>query len=309
MATLPLQHLTEQSAGVGAWMLKVAMEPQEISYTWTQGGQNKTGRKLEFVLVSEDSTKYCQGLIKRWGKEPTATQNFDAAKRKFQKGTAWKVSKVSLVKQVQKYLGCSCKIVIDMNKSKFEPVLQSMVKMPMQATPPEDLATLLECHEDQVVDVIALVAEVSQPVQKTTAHGERLMVEVTIMDDSGKEGAASCRFTAWFPKGANTAQCSQLQNLIESVASQKPLVFFNLVAQKEKTMDSASELQSMEMPVRPVLQSRAPGRKPLSGRAGISSPSKFATRALKRTDSQRMLPPSSQSKAVKSPLCRSYPPL
>ena len=60
--------------------------------------------------------------------------------------------------------------------SKFDAVLQSTVTMPRQATPPEDLATLLECPEDQVVDVVALVTEVSAPVEKTTAFGDRLMV-------------------------------------------------------------------------------------------------------------------------------------
>ena len=81
------------------------------------------------------------------GKEPKATKDIEAAKRKFLKGTIWKVSKVSLAKQNPKYMGCSCKTSIDMNTSKFEPVLHSTITMPMQAAPPEDLATLLECHE------------------------------------------------------------------------------------------------------------------------------------------------------------------
>ena len=116
MATEPLQHLTDQSAGVGTWILKVAMEPQELADPFkNRKNECAEGRKLECVLVSEDSTQYCQGLYKRSGKEPKATQDFESAKRKFQKGTIWKVSKVSLAKQRQKYLGCSCKVVIDMN--------------------------------------------------------------------------------------------------------------------------------------------------------------------------------------------------
>ena len=70
--------------------------------------------------------------------------------------------------------------------------------MPRQATPPEDLATLLECSEYQVVDVIAFVTQVSEAVERTTPFGDRLKVDVTIMDDSGKKGAASCSFVAWF---------------------------------------------------------------------------------------------------------------
>ena len=64
------------------------------------------------------------------------------------------------------YIGCSRKTVIDMNTSTFAPLLQSTVKMPTQAAPQEDLATLLSCPEGQVVDVVALVTNVSQPVQK-----------------------------------------------------------------------------------------------------------------------------------------------
>ena len=71
----------------------------------------------------------------RIGKEPNATENFERAKKKFKRGIVWKVSKVSLAKQNSKHLGCSCKVLIDMNTSTFQPVLQSTVKMPTQATP------------------------------------------------------------------------------------------------------------------------------------------------------------------------------
>ena len=241
MTTEPLHHLTEQSAGVGTWMVKVAMEPCDLTYSWTKNNKTNNGRKLEFVLVSDDATKYCQGLYQRRGKEPKATEDFEAAKRKFHKGTIWKVSKVSLAKQNPKYMGCSCKISIDMNTSKFEPVLQSTINMPMQAAPPEDLATLLECHEDQVVDVVALVKKVSEPVTITTAYGDRLKVDVTIMDDSGANSAAISEFAAWFPKSRNEQHGAddQLQKLLNSVTSRKPVAFFNLRAQK--SAGSASE--------------------------------------------------------------------
>ena len=81
MDTEPLQHLTEQSAGVGNWMLTVVSEPHESEYTWNKGGdKHGTGRKLEYVLVSEDCTQYCEGVYKRIGKEPRATDNFEQAK-------------------------------------------------------------------------------------------------------------------------------------------------------------------------------------------------------------------------------------
>ena len=110
MDTQPLQHLTEQSACVINLMLKVESEPRESEYLWNKGGASGTGRKLEYVLVSEDCTQYCEGICKRTGKEPKATENFELAKKKFSRGTVWKVSKVSLARQNSKYLGCSCKV-------------------------------------------------------------------------------------------------------------------------------------------------------------------------------------------------------
>ena len=104
MATEPLRALTEQSAGVGAWMVRLATEPEESEYTWQKHTRSGKGRKLEFLLVSEDSEEYCMGTFKRMGKEPKATQDFNAAKEKFKKTTIWKMSKVSLAKQNPKYL-------------------------------------------------------------------------------------------------------------------------------------------------------------------------------------------------------------
>ena len=102
------------------------------------------GRKLEYVLVSEDETQYCEGICRRMGKEPKATENFEQAKKNFKRGSVWKVSMFALAKQNPKYLGCSCKRVIDMNLSTFTLVLQCPVKMPTQPAPPEDLATPAE---------------------------------------------------------------------------------------------------------------------------------------------------------------------
>ena len=57
------------------------------------------------------------------------------------------VTKVVFFKTNTKYFGCSHKVVIDLNRSSFAPVLQSTVKMPPQITPPEDLKTLLQLGE------------------------------------------------------------------------------------------------------------------------------------------------------------------
>ena len=183
--------------------------------------------------MSEDSTEYCLGLFRRKGKEPGATKEFTAAAAKFTKGSIWKASKITLANTDRKYLGCSHKVAIDLNSSTFQPVLQSTVKMPSQATPPEDLYTLLQCIPGQVIDVIAIVTNVSEASRKTTSFGERDLVTVTIMDDSGDTQAAKSEFPAWFPTRTSGQPCDDLARLSAAVATRAPMAFFNLVCQED----------------------------------------------------------------------------
>ena len=124
-------------------MLQIAGVPKDSEYEWAKGSKAGKGRKLVLLLVSEDSSKYCTGVYKRLGKEPKATDQFEAAKKKYTNGSIWKASKISFAKESSKYMGCSCKFVIDLNASTLQPVLQGTINMPAQATPPEDLSTLL----------------------------------------------------------------------------------------------------------------------------------------------------------------------
>ena len=109
MEAEPLQNLTEQSGGVARWLVTVVMPPQEVKYNWNKGGKSGEGKKLQYMLASEDGAQYCEGIYRRIGKEPKATDDYNKAKQKFKKGTIWTVSKVSLAKQNTQYLGCSCK--------------------------------------------------------------------------------------------------------------------------------------------------------------------------------------------------------
>ena len=101
MATEPLQNLTEQSAGVGEWMLQIAGVPKDSEYEWAKGSKAGKGRKLVLLLVSEDSSKYCMGVYKRLGKEPKATDQFEAAKKSTQTEVSGKHLRYLLRKRVQ----------------------------------------------------------------------------------------------------------------------------------------------------------------------------------------------------------------
>ena len=124
-------------------------------------------------------------------------------------------------------------MVIDLNAPNCQPVLQSTVIMPKQATPPEDLHTLLKCIPGQVVDVIVFATNVSERFRKSTSFGDRDLVHVTIMDDSGDTKAATSEFPAWFPRTTSGDPCDDLTRLSATAADRVPVAFFNLLCQKE----------------------------------------------------------------------------
>ena len=86
MEAEPLQNLTEQSGGVGRWLVTVVMPPQEVTYNWNKGGKSGEGKRLQYLLVSEDAAQYCEGSYRRIGKEPKATDDFKKAKNKVRYG-------------------------------------------------------------------------------------------------------------------------------------------------------------------------------------------------------------------------------
>ena len=82
MSAEPLQNLTEQSGGIGRWQLTVVMPSREHTYSWSKGGKSGEGKRLQFLLVSEDGAYYCEGSYRRIGKEPKATEDYNKVKQK-----------------------------------------------------------------------------------------------------------------------------------------------------------------------------------------------------------------------------------
>jgi len=70
------------------------------------------------------------------------------------------------------YTGPPIKVVIDMNATGMQLVLQSTVPMPERATPHEGLATLLGSPNNQRVDVLVLIVSVERERSATTPPGK-----------------------------------------------------------------------------------------------------------------------------------------
>ena len=139
----------------------------------------------------------------------------------------WVVSHVSLTNDKSLYVGSTVKLVLNMNSTSFQPVLQSSVMMPKQPTPSEDLATLLESPKEQRVDLLALVVNVSPERTATTKLGQRTIVDVRIRDLSGIAGASECEFCLFFkPLDGGPYGLGMLR---DASSNGIPVAFFNLI--------------------------------------------------------------------------------
>ena len=225
VAMEPLQNLTPQSAAVGEWLITAVTDPMEIDYKWQRNGKTGWSKKLTMLFASQDSSIYCTAVYRKSGAEPSASNDFKAMKANMKKGLVWKISKVGFINDNSQYIASPVKFIIDMKTTKFTPVLQSTVPMPKQATPAEDLNTLLSCP-NQRVDVLALIKSFEEPIERQTSAGQRFKSDITIIDDSSDLGAATSDFTLWFPTSESGKK--EIQQLMEAKEKNVPIAFFNL---------------------------------------------------------------------------------
>ena len=196
-----LKELTPQSAGIGMWLVLVAEAPREWEYTYTFNGHKCTGRRFEAILVSPDASVYCIGAFRRKQDNATGNKKFADALSTLRHKTMWEASKISLAKEKPCFISSSLKLMIDWSASEMTPVLQSIYKMPSEATPLDTLHTILMCPENQRVDVTALLHEITSTREASTALGERYIFDITIRDDSGSENGCESNFAVFLPKG------------------------------------------------------------------------------------------------------------
>ena len=75
--SLSLHELTPSTCGIAMWNLRV-VQPRVVEYTYHWQGQERKGKKLESILLFENSDSYCMGTVRGTGTAGTAEQNFKA---------------------------------------------------------------------------------------------------------------------------------------------------------------------------------------------------------------------------------------
>lgn len=237
-STQALQELTPATASIGEWFVKVYRDAQVIPYSYTYRGETKHAKKTEVLLLGQESEEYCIGRARK-GNTAKDESALAALAARFKDGTLWKMSKVSLISENKAHLGSSVKVVVDLAKTTFTPVLQSSVPMPVAPAPVELLSGILAVKATQRCDVTCLLKNVGDdPKTVTTTQGERKLVDVSICDDSEDNGiAAKLSFGLWFSTGDEGKR--QIDLLKDAFQRQVPISMFGLYVQPEPQQDES----------------------------------------------------------------------
>ena len=139
------------------------------------------------MLVAQSGT-YCNGVIKAQYSRGKCSGDVDPAAElktmmdKFKDGSVFRLTKITLADDKTEFIGAPLKICIDLRKTKCAAILQSLVTMPPESAPAEELASILGFGSRQRVDLTALIIDMSEPCRENTAYGTKDIIDITIVD-------------------------------------------------------------------------------------------------------------------------------
>ena len=222
LQSVTLHELNNKSCRIGTWTLRVH-RPDVHTYSYEWKGQRRETSRFKCLLVSLDSDEYCCGVAKR----KYERNDLDALKSNFFAGSVWHMSKIVLIDEKKEYLGCSCKVVVDMRASHCAAVLQSLQAMPPEPTPAKAIADILQLPQSQRVDFMAIIRNVSESRIATTPQGSRIIVDIAVCDGSMLNGSlAQVKIPLFFP---NDAAGKEAEAKIRSLcAANSPVSLFNM---------------------------------------------------------------------------------
>ena len=117
-----LAEIVSQEAGSSTAIELKVIRNDLVHYTYPWKGQQIPTQKLQIVLQSKAAEQYCLGVAKLQKKDETELKK---VKDRWQTGTTWRFTAITLQNDKPAYIHTSCRIAIDLRKSQAQALLQS----------------------------------------------------------------------------------------------------------------------------------------------------------------------------------------
>ena len=222
--SLHLGELNSRSAKLGCWDIG-CFKPRIDEWTWQDKTthQTKHGAAFRCLLVSmRNPSEYATAQLSMRGNNKGP---LEAALQRFDTNNAFRMSKVQFQSNTQQeYLHTPLKFVVQIQGSKFDPILKKNADEKAQPEPSMTLSEIKELTKHQRFDVTALVTSVSDP---TDVKRDRCPVDITIMDDSAIDcDVQELKWTYWVNKKPNAQESATIDILRDCADKNRPLSFF-----------------------------------------------------------------------------------
>ena len=163
---LHLSELNERSARLGLWHVGI-FQPQIDEWTWQDKntGQQKRGAAFRCLLVSMlNPSEY---VVAQQSMRNGNRAALDATLHRYRPNTAFRMTNVQFQgNAIQEYMHTPLKVVVQMQSSKFDPILNASANQVVQPQPSMTLSEVKELTKRQRFDVTALLESVSEPRKK-----------------------------------------------------------------------------------------------------------------------------------------------
>ena len=158
-------------------------------------------------------------------------ETLDQAFKRFKENTPFLMSSVQFPISVnQQYIHTPLKMIVDMNGSKFDPIMKTNADEVIQAQPGMTLSEVKELMQNQQFDITALVSNLGK-MRKATQ--DRSVMEVTIIDNSASESKVQqLKWSLWTDLTPTREDSATIDILRNSIETNTPLSFFALNGKK-----------------------------------------------------------------------------
>ena len=234
-----LAEIVNQEAGSSTAIELKVVRNDLVQYTYPWKGQQIATQKVQIVLQSKVAEQYCLGVAKLQKKDETELKK---VQDRWQTGTTWRFTAITLHNEKPAYIHTSCRIAIDLRKSQAQALLQS-TSFPQTPVPTVTIADVLQLMQMQRFDLMAIVAEILEERKAGTGMN---IADVRLVDgskdkdrpaDSNTTEYASLPLTLFFKDAAELTSFKQY-------VGKTPLLFMCLTGKSEKGKVSVTTIKN-----------------------------------------------------------------
>ena len=196
-----LAELVNQEAGFSTEIELKVIRNELIAYTYIFKGNEVATQKLQIVLQSKIPEQYCLGVAKLKNKDKAELKKIAD---RWQTGSTWMFKDLTLLNEKSAYMHTSCRIAIDLRKSKVQALLQS-TSFPQTPAPTVTIADVLQLKQMQRFDLMAIAATILD--ERKGGSGMHI-ADVRLVDGS-KENDSNATEYAALPLTVFFQRCSR----------------------------------------------------------------------------------------------------